>query len=199
VNSFGTAGLARSSLAVRAATSKLLERADMTTRLLSARMHGPAVHSSWIALLRSCGAHEAFLRTYRQAADGPSVAEFLLLDRLFPRSVYSSLCTAERLITELDTTDGLSRSGLDNPARRAISRARTDLEFHHIEEACSCRDVWRPPPYEGHGWSNPRPFVSREALRSISEPCPVSIFLGGSTSRRFGRWFRRASRCRVAR
>ncbi|WP_198536081.1 alpha-E domain-containing protein [Pseudofrankia saprophytica] len=111
-----------------------LERAAMTTRLLSFCLGDPAVHSSWVALLRSCGAHEAFLKTYRHAADGPIVAEFLLLDRLFPRSVYSSLRAAERLLAELDTAGGPSRSGLDDPARRAIGRARTDLEFQRIED-----------------------------------------------------------------
>jgi len=59
------------------------------------------------------------------------VTEFLLLDRLFPRSVYSALRAAEGLITEL--AGGEARSGLDDPVRRAIGRARTDLELRRVE------------------------------------------------------------------
>jgi uncharacterized alpha-E superfamily protein len=111
-----------------------LERVDMTTRLLSSCLQDPATHSSWVALLRSCGAHEAFLKTCRHASDSPTVTEFLLLDRLFPRSVHSSLRAAERLITELDATGGPSWSGLDDPARRTIGRARTEVEFRRVED-----------------------------------------------------------------
>ncbi|MDQ3107397.1 MAG: alpha-E domain-containing protein, partial [Actinomycetota bacterium] len=63
-----------------------LERVDMTCRLLSARFGEGAGSPGWVTLLRSCSAHEAYLRTYRRAVDASLVAEFLLLDRLFPRS-----------------------------------------------------------------------------------------------------------------
>jgi uncharacterized alpha-E superfamily protein len=53
--------------------------------------------------------------------------EFLLVDRLFPRSVFHALQAGERALARLDPASG--RSGLDEPARRAIGRARTDLEF----------------------------------------------------------------------
>src|SRR6266567_4685923 len=45
-----------------------LERADMTARLLLARMPGP-LEQSWPLLLRACGAYESFMRTHGWAAE----------------------------------------------------------------------------------------------------------------------------------
>lgn len=104
-----------------------LERVDMTARLLWARGHQRNAASGWIGLLKSCSAHEAYLRTYRSAVEPERVVEFLVLDRLFPRSVYAALVQAERCLTELDPT--ADRVGIDDMARRLLGRARTDLEF----------------------------------------------------------------------
>jgi uncharacterized alpha-E superfamily protein len=108
-----------------------LERVDMTARLLSARW-GDAGSPGWVTTLRCCSAHEAYLRTYRRAVDASLVAEFLLLDRLFPRSVFNALSTAEDCLASLDPLTG--RAGLDDEARRIIGRARTDLEFRRAGE-----------------------------------------------------------------
>ena len=104
-----------------------LERVDMTARLLWARSQQRGAASGWTGLLKSCSAHEAYLRTYRAAVEPARVAEFLVLDRLFPRSVYAALALAERCVTELDPQVG--RAGVDDTARRLLGRARTDLEF----------------------------------------------------------------------
>ncbi len=109
-----------------------LERVDMTCRLLSARFGEGAGSPGWVTLLRSCSAHEAYLRTYRRAVDASLVAEFLLLDRLFPRSVYFALALAERCLTDLAPPTG--RVGVDDDARRVLGRARTDLEFRQVGE-----------------------------------------------------------------
>jgi len=109
-----------------------LERVDMTARLLSARWGDAAGSPGWVTTLRCCSAHEAYLRTYRRAVDASLVAEFLLLDRLFPRSVFNALSTAEQCLAELDPLT--TRSGLDDEARRILGRARTDLEFRRATE-----------------------------------------------------------------
>lgn len=109
-----------------------LERVDMTCRLLSARFGEGAGSPGWVTLLRSCSAHEAYLRTYRRAVDASLVAEFLLLDRLFPRSVYYALALAERCLSELAPPSG--RAGFDDEARRILGRVRTDLEFRRVDE-----------------------------------------------------------------
>jgi uncharacterized alpha-E superfamily protein len=109
-----------------------IERVDMTTRLLSARHREGWGTAGWVTTLRCCSAHEAYLRTYQQAVDASLAAEFLLLDRLFPRSLFHALSTAEQCLAELDPRSG--RTGLDDEARRTLGRARTGLEFGGREE-----------------------------------------------------------------
>ena len=110
-----------------------LERVDMTARLLSATFGGhDRGHPELVATLRSCSAHEAFLRTYRRGVDTSRVTEFLLLDRLFPRSAFHALGVAEVCLAELQPGSG--RAGLDDEARRILGRARTDLEFRRVDE-----------------------------------------------------------------
>ncbi|MFI7608266.1 alpha-E domain-containing protein [Micromonospora sp. NPDC049366] len=109
-----------------------LERVDMTARLLRAHeLAGDSV-PSWLTLLRSCGAYETFLRAYRGSLDDRHAAEFLLLDRLFPRSVFAALSTAERCLGELEPGPG--RAGVTTEAQRIVGRARTGLEFRGAED-----------------------------------------------------------------
>jgi uncharacterized alpha-E superfamily protein len=109
-----------------------LERVDMTARLLSACCTGSTGTAAWVTTLRSCSAHEAYLRTYQRAVDASRAAEFMLLDRLFPRSIFHALSTAESCLAELDPVT--SRSGQSNDARRALGQARTALEFARSDE-----------------------------------------------------------------
>ncbi len=107
-----------------------LERVDMTARLLWACFGTPLGSPDWVTTLRSCSAQEAFLRTYRRAPSAPLVAEFLLLDRLFPRSALSALTQAEHCLAELDPR--ADRAGLQDEARRLLGRARNELEFAEV-------------------------------------------------------------------
>lgn len=109
-----------------------LERVDMTARLLSV---GPAGQNAgpWLTVLRCCGAAEAYMRTYRGRIDTERAVEFLLLDRLFPRSIYHALSTAERCLRELDPVGG-TRAGLDDEALLRLGRIRTDLEFQRARD-----------------------------------------------------------------
>ena len=109
-----------------------LERVDMTARLLSASFSETAGPAEWVTTLRCCSAHEAFLRTYRRRIEPDLVAEFLLLDRLFPRSCFHALGQAEECLAELQP--GASRAGFDDEARRVLGRARTELEFRRVHE-----------------------------------------------------------------
>lgn len=109
-----------------------VERVDMTARLLRTHQRAGGSIPSWLTLLRSCGAWETFLRTYRGALDDRHAAEFLLLDRLFPRSVFAALSTAESCLTELEPDPG--RAGVATDAQRIVGRARTNLEFRGADE-----------------------------------------------------------------
>ena len=107
-----------------------IERADMVARLLSTTSLSAGPTTAWNTTLRASGAHEAFLRTYRGLETEREAAEFLLLDRLFPRSIVHALSTAEDSLRSLDST--AQRSGFDGEALRLLGRARADLEYRPL-------------------------------------------------------------------
>lgn len=109
-----------------------LERVDMTARLLWTRAGQGSAVAGWVGLLKSCSAHEAYLRTYRAAVEPERVLEFLVVDRLFPRSIYSALAQAELCLADIDPV--ADRAGIGDEARRLLGRARTELEFRRSEE-----------------------------------------------------------------
>jgi uncharacterized alpha-E superfamily protein len=109
-----------------------LERVDMTARLLSIQATTPDYGASgfadqWRTVLRACGADESFLRTHGGAVVAQRVAEFLLLDRLFPRSALHALTEAEECLEAL--APATERAGMADPARRPVGQARTRLEY----------------------------------------------------------------------
>ncbi|WP_372594782.1 alpha-E domain-containing protein [Actinotalea sp.] len=108
-----------------------VERADMTARLLATRALAGTTGPDWATLLRSCGAHEAYLRRFRGLGSDESAAEFLLTDRLFPRSVVHALGQAQSCLDSLDpAVDQASVGG----ARRTLGHARTSLEYGDVPE-----------------------------------------------------------------
>ena len=109
-----------------------IERADMTARLLATRALTEASGPSWTTILRSVGAYEAYLRTYRGVPSSTNAAEFLLLDRLFPRSVMHSLTLAEQCLRDIDPQR--ERIGYQDRAVRMLGRIRAELEFRPIAE-----------------------------------------------------------------
>jgi uncharacterized alpha-E superfamily protein len=113
------------------ALGRSLERADMTARLLAAAVGTPSRGDEhWVTTLRACSAHEAYLRTYQRALEPRLVLEFLLLDRLFPRSVLHALSVGEEALARLEpAAEWNGRFGQAPEARRLIGRVRTDLEF----------------------------------------------------------------------
>lgn len=106
---------------------RAIERVDMTVRLLLSRAGDRTSSPAWVTVLRSAGAHDTYLRTHRGALDANRVAEFILLDRLFPRSVFHSVRVAESCLAELDQRP--SRVGARHEAQRLLGRARSELEF----------------------------------------------------------------------
>jgi uncharacterized alpha-E superfamily protein len=109
-----------------------LERVDLTVRLLSTRLGDAWGASGWVATLRCCAAYESYLRTYRRGVEGSKALEFLLLDRLFPRSVFHALGAAETVLFDLDPA--ADRHGAGSEPRRVVGRACADLEFVRVAE-----------------------------------------------------------------
>lgn len=100
-----------------------IERADMTARLLATRSLTDAAGPSWTTLLRSCGAYEAHLRSHRAMPTAASALEFLLVDRLFPRSVLSSILQAEDCLRGIDPANAF---GTPDRAHRVLGRMRSE-------------------------------------------------------------------------
>ncbi len=109
-----------------------IERTDMTARLLATRSLTEASGPSWTTILRSCGAYEAYLRTYRGMPSARNAAEFLLLDRLFPRSIIYSIQQAEDCMSAIEPV--ADRVGHSNTVLRALGQIRNDLEYRPIGE-----------------------------------------------------------------
>ena len=106
-----------------------IERADMTARLAAARALAGDAGPSWVTLLQSCGAYQAFLRSARGAVDERRAAEFLLLDPLFPRSLMSALVSAETCLAELATQHGSNDRLAGKQAHRVLGMIRSELQF----------------------------------------------------------------------
>lgn len=78
-----------------------LERASLTARILDVKHHSvgptdereelPAETAHWIATLRFCSGVEPFFKREEASLSGRAVADFLLFDPAFPRSVLHNL------------------------------------------------------------------------------------------------------------
>ncbi|MCL8026383.1 alpha-E domain-containing protein [Nocardioides bruguierae] len=109
-----------------------VERADMTSRLVASASLASGSETPWTTTLRASGSYDAFLRTYRGVETERAAAEFLLLDRLFPRSVVYSLQRAEQCLQNLESAD--PRAGFQNEAQRLLGRMRAELEYRSPTE-----------------------------------------------------------------
>lgn len=121
---------------------KYLERADKTSRILDVKYHmllpsmnevGGAVDAvQWAAILRSCSAFEAYHRLYASSVDPLKVADFLIFNQQFPRSI--EFCIRQ-LDTNLHRISGCAPGEYSNAAERASGRLLSALKFDSIEDA----------------------------------------------------------------
>jgi uncharacterized alpha-E superfamily protein len=119
---------------------RYLERAGATSSLVDLFLadadepHDPPAardQVEWVALLRSCSALEAYCRHYTADVRGERVAEFLLLNEEFPRSVRFA---AVQLEGALRTLAGYSGRGSGSRAERLSGRLRASLEYGQVDE-----------------------------------------------------------------
>ncbi|MAV27105.1 MAG: hypothetical protein CMQ05_13495 [Gammaproteobacteria bacterium] len=92
-----------------------LERADMTTRILdvgcfnlideSGRVSGQHDNILWMSVLRSLSAYQAYRQEVRDRVTGELVANFLLKDLRFPRSVVHCLQEVQNAILKMPRND----------------------------------------------------------------------------------------------
>ncbi|MFT3716462.1 MAG: alpha-E domain-containing protein [Gordonia sp. (in: high G+C Gram-positive bacteria)] len=104
-----------------------IERVDMLVRMLLSPSGERNNSPTWMSVLTAVGAQDTYVRAYRGAVNAENVIEFLVLDRLFPRSIFNALRTAEVNLAELDRRP--DRVGAQSEAMTLLGRARSGLEF----------------------------------------------------------------------
>lgn len=117
---------------------RLIERADKTSRILDVKYYvllpNRADVSSqldavqWTALLNSTSALTMYRRKHGTIVP-EQVAEFLILDRDFPRSIYHCVAGAERAVHDIT---GVSTDYYSNPAEQYLGKLRYELTFRGI-------------------------------------------------------------------
>ncbi len=121
---------------------KFIERADKTSRILDVRYQTlpargvPAQISQaealeWSAILRSCSAWDAYKSIYGVEVHPRQVAELLLLNGDFPRSV--RFCVGE-LDRALRRISGMPEGRFSNDAEKLAGRLQAELQFSTIDE-----------------------------------------------------------------
>ena len=121
---------------------RAIERVDMTVRMLLARVGDSASSPAWVTVLRSAGAHDTYLRTYRGVLDAARVVEFMLLDRLF-RARCSTRCGWPSTVSMNCST--IRTTGWVPPPRRSDSWAAPAVSWSSCGPVC-CSNRWR------NGW-----------------------------------------------
>jgi uncharacterized alpha-E superfamily protein len=115
-----------------------LEQADMTSRMVASA--APATGSTqWPQVLRGCGGHDAFLRTYRGVHSEGGAAEFLIVDARFPRSVMHGLIAASDCLAAVSKSKP-EHAAVDQ-AQRLLGRLRARLEYTPIEDVVAHLDA----------------------------------------------------------
>ncbi|TVQ61523.1 MAG: alpha-E domain-containing protein [Phycisphaerales bacterium] len=122
---------------------RLIERAEKTSRIVDVKYYFvlpnveyvgmPYDNLHWAALLKSATAYEMYRKRYRRIAP-EWVAEFLILDRDFPRSVRHCLVKAEE---SLRAISGSPPGAYLNTAELRLGRLRSDFEFARINDVIS--------------------------------------------------------------
>lgn len=119
---------------------RLIERADKTSRMIDVKyfvllprvdyVGSPYDSLQWSALLKSISAFEMYRKRYQQITP-KQVAEFLILNREFPRSMRYCVIKAEE---SLHAISGSPPSTFANPAEQRIGRLRGEMDYADIQE-----------------------------------------------------------------
>jgi uncharacterized alpha-E superfamily protein len=121
---------------------KFIERADKTSRVLDVRSQvlppkgAPAAITQtdalgWSAVLRSCSAADAYKSVHGADLQPRLVAEFLLLNEDFPRSV--RFCVSQ-LNDALRSISGVAAGRFCNVAEKLAGRLVAELQFSTIDD-----------------------------------------------------------------
>lgn len=119
---------------------RLQERADKTARILDVKYFYllPSVQSigtpldqiQWIALLKSASAYEMYRKCQRRITPS-NVAEFLILNQQFPRSIHFCLHQVQRSLHQIT---GTPLGTWSNQAERSLGRLCGELGYTTIDD-----------------------------------------------------------------
>lgn len=120
---------------------RLLERADKTARILDVKYFillpskediGTAMDEvGWMALLKSASAYEMYRKRSHHRITPAGIADFLILNQEFPRSIRFCLLQGERSLHQITGTPARTWT---NPVERSLGRLRSELDYLTIEE-----------------------------------------------------------------
>jgi uncharacterized alpha-E superfamily protein len=118
---------------------RYLERAGATAALLDQFVPDPSRdldaapldQTEWVSLLRSCSAREAYFRTFTADVRAERVAEFLLLNAEFPRSVRFAASRVESALLGLARWSGRRAGGR---SERLAGRLHASLDYGQLDE-----------------------------------------------------------------
>ncbi len=120
---------------------KFIERGDYTSRILDVKYHlllpsGESVGGTvdtlqWMALLRTCSALEAYRQIYFGQIAPWKVAEFLILNENFPRSILFSVASLDDALHKIS---GGGAGRFSNEAERLSGSLRYFLFYSQIDQ-----------------------------------------------------------------
>ncbi|MCU0427213.1 MAG: alpha-E domain-containing protein [Candidatus Kapabacteria bacterium] len=122
---------------------RFLERADKTSRILDVKYFlllpdvadvGSSLDTiQWAAVLKSASGLEMYRKIYHRI-DPVNVAEFLILNDVFPRAIRYAVSRAQR---SLSSVTGNPIGRFDIPPERLLGKLHSELEFTDIKEIFS--------------------------------------------------------------
>ncbi len=119
-----------------------LERACQTARILDVKYHillptptqvgTPVDQAHWVAILTSCSGYEPFHKKLQPYGDiGTAVADFLIFEPQFPRSVVCCLAECRQAARAIS---GRSEAEAENEVERLLDDLVSDLRRSNIAE-----------------------------------------------------------------
>ncbi|TDB63331.1 alpha-E domain-containing protein [Arundinibacter roseus] len=118
-----------------------IERADKSSRFLDVKyftllQDNGSVGSTldlmmWTAVLKSVSAYNMYRQTHA-ALTPMNIVAFLILDKLFPRSI--AYCVRQAELSLFAIAGSTPERGFTNAAEKEISKLRTEIDFTDIED-----------------------------------------------------------------
>jgi uncharacterized alpha-E superfamily protein len=119
---------------------RMIERADKTSRILDVKyflllpsvndVGTPFDNMQWMAVLKSASAFEMYRKVWRRITP-TRVAEFLILDEDFPRSIYHAVVAAEHSLHEI--TDS-PMNKFETALEKKLGKLRSEFDYTDISE-----------------------------------------------------------------